>query len=599
MVRRMLTSLAAVAIAVAAPAVPSDAVPSDAVPSGEAPPNSPSDAAAADRLTIVSDYQDHAVTETVDLRTGAREVLVERGHEHHREAVHTGDDGEPADTRDDGVVAQAVSTSARCSNGTTFNYVDWSSSGRQPRPWRISEPMAVNPSGAPSLGFDWKSTLVSASNIWRFGTNPCGLPDQVGWLTPSRAPDTSAVPGNLDGVNAHGWQNFGGWSNGSILLGRTYLWSNGTSGMREADIHYNNHPDAKWCDGRCTGGWDLRSVAAHEWGHYLGLGHVCNDADLDNPCDTDAEHGAVMLPWINQNDTQNRMLSLGDINGAASLYPHEWGFEVTDVRIVNPAGSGEALTPGRTYAATVRARNTGSRHWPVGGGIDLRTADGLDSEYADGSWVSSMSASPVDTDLTRWSHPDIPGNDHDTVVMGEEAEFSFTVTVPFSNEPTTGTFDDVEAMTMGGATFTSTETADVPLPVGSIAVEVAGQSGPTFLGQSGVVMRGQQSDAAVSVRNAGTAPWFLDDGLIRLVTDPGGTCSPFEGDDWHSCEVASLPDTLANVVLPGQTVPFQFRMSVPTLAPVVGPQSQDFVMEWLTRPDSRVEPVAPFSFVVL
>ncbi|HVM40237.1 MAG TPA: matrixin family metalloprotease, partial [Acidimicrobiia bacterium] len=592
----LLAVAALAALAVVTPALPSSA-------SG-APATTAAETEGDDVLTIFSDYQDHAVVETIDLETGARHVVVERGRhvdEHGDEHAH-GDDATPADGGDDTVEASAVSTSVRCSNSGTWNYIGWGNPPqRVRRPWRMIEEIALNPSGAPSLSFDWRTLIRTGSNIWKNAANPCELPDTIGWVTPPVGDDTSADPENTsDGVNAHGWKNFGGWSNGSILLGRTYLRSNSVLGIVEGGIHYNSHPDAKWCNGSCADGWDFRSVAAHEWGHYLGLGHVCGDSDLGNPCNTAAEEGAVMYPYINQGEIQNRTLSKGDIQGATDLYPAEWGYEVTGVTITNPAGDGAALTPGRTYDARVTLRNAGLRSWNLGSALHaLKTAGGLASPYADASWVDASTPSYADEDLTRFSHSGLPGNDETVIITDEQAAFDFTVTVPFSKEPPSGTLADTLATTLTGASYSNPATATLDLPVGSIALEIVDQSGPTFLVQEGVVVRGQQSNASLTVRNAGTAPWFPGDDLIRLVVDPGGACSPFQGNDWETCEVVSSIDGAGSVVNPDEWATFTFRMSNALLAPLAGPRTETMAVEWRGRPTSRLEPTATWSFVAL
>jgi hypothetical protein len=96
-------------------------------------------------------------------------------------------------------------------------------------------------------------------------------------------------------------------SNGSAIA-TTYWWSSG-SRIIDADIVF-------WDGGftffagtsGCTGGFYIEDIAAHEFGHALGLGHS-------------TVSGATMYPSVSSCNTGNRTLDPDDISGVRSLYP--------------------------------------------------------------------------------------------------------------------------------------------------------------------------------------------------------------------------------------------------------------------------------------
>ena len=96
-------------------------------------------------------------------------------------------------------------------------------------------------------------------------------------------------------------------ANGSAIA-TTYWWSSG-SRIIDADIVF-------WDGGftffagtaGCAGGFYIEDIAAHEFGHALGMGHS-------------AVAGATMFPSVSSCNTGNRTLDPDDIAGVRSLYP--------------------------------------------------------------------------------------------------------------------------------------------------------------------------------------------------------------------------------------------------------------------------------------
>jgi hypothetical protein len=108
----------------------------------------------------------------------------------------------------------------------------------------------------------------------------------------------------FDGINLVVFRNA---SSGSAIA-TTYWWSS-SSRILDADIVF-------WDGGfqffagssGCSSGFYIEDIAAHEFGHALGLGHS-------------ASASATMYPSVSSCNTSNRTLDADDIAGAQALYP--------------------------------------------------------------------------------------------------------------------------------------------------------------------------------------------------------------------------------------------------------------------------------------
>ena len=96
-------------------------------------------------------------------------------------------------------------------------------------------------------------------------------------------------------------------SNGNAIA-TTYWWYSGSQ-IIDADIVFW---DGAFCFfsgvSGCSGGFYIEDIAAHEFGHALGLGHSTVAA-------------ATMYPSTSYCNAQNRLLDADDIAGVLSLYP--------------------------------------------------------------------------------------------------------------------------------------------------------------------------------------------------------------------------------------------------------------------------------------
>ena len=96
-------------------------------------------------------------------------------------------------------------------------------------------------------------------------------------------------------------------SSGSAIA-TTYWWSVGTR-IVDADIVFWDGAFQFFAGSSgCSGGFYIEDIAAHEFGHALGLGHS-------------ASPSATMYPSVSACNTGNRTLDADDIAGVRALYP--------------------------------------------------------------------------------------------------------------------------------------------------------------------------------------------------------------------------------------------------------------------------------------
>jgi hypothetical protein len=117
---------------------------------------------------------------------------------------------------------------------------------------------------------------------------------------------SSQTTTTYDGLNLVLFRNA---SSGSAIA-TTYWWSSG-SRIVDADIVFW---DAAYLffagSSGCSGGFYIEDVAAHEFGHALGLGHSTST-------------NATMYSTVSYCNTRNRTLDADDIAGARALYPSQ------------------------------------------------------------------------------------------------------------------------------------------------------------------------------------------------------------------------------------------------------------------------------------
>jgi hypothetical protein len=143
----------------------------------------------------------------------------------------------------------------------------------------------------------------AAINAMRAGADTWAL--QSGASFAFEYAGTSAQTTNtLDSINLVVFRNA---SSGSAIA-TTYWWSNG-SGILDADIVFWDGAFRFFAGASgCASGFYIEDIAAHEFGHALGLGHSTVAA-------------ATMYPSTSSCNVANRSLDADDIAGVRSLYP--------------------------------------------------------------------------------------------------------------------------------------------------------------------------------------------------------------------------------------------------------------------------------------
>ena len=163
--------------------------------------------------------------------------------------------------------------------------------------WNLSQvPYYVN-----TANLDLPTT--SLETAVRYGADTWHLQTGAGFRF-SFAGQSSQTTTTYDGVNLVVFRNA---SSGSAIA-TTYWWSSG-SRIIDADIVFWDGAFTFFAGTTgCSGGFYIEDIAAHEFGHALGLGHSATTT-------------ATMYFSTSSCNTGNRSLHADDIAGVLALYP--------------------------------------------------------------------------------------------------------------------------------------------------------------------------------------------------------------------------------------------------------------------------------------
>jgi Matrixin len=173
------------------------------------------------------------------------------------------------------------------------------------------EPSAYTVNG-PSWPQAQMSYLVNATNLDLPGLSASSAvrSGADAWLQQAGAfrfvygGSSSQTTNTFDSVNLVLFRNT---SSGSAIA-TTYYWSSGTR-IVDADVVFWDGAFTFYSGASgCSGGFYIEDIAAHEFGHALGLGHS-------------ASVNATMYPSVSACNTSNRTLDADDIAGVRSIYP--------------------------------------------------------------------------------------------------------------------------------------------------------------------------------------------------------------------------------------------------------------------------------------
>jgi hypothetical protein len=184
----------------------------------------------------------------------------------------------------------AIIAAATVFAGDPMAYVATGPTWSQPQ-----TPYYINSSNLDLPGFSAEAALRSGADAWQqqsaaFRFTYSGL--------------SSQTTTTYDGINLVLFRNA---SSGSAIA-TTYWWSSG-SRIVDADIVFWDGAFRFFAGSSgCTGGFYIEDIAAHEFGHALGLGHSTST-------------NATMYPSVSSCNAGNRTLDADDIAGARALYP--------------------------------------------------------------------------------------------------------------------------------------------------------------------------------------------------------------------------------------------------------------------------------------
>lgn len=223
--------------------------------------------------------------------------------------------------------------------------------------------LATNRGAAGVTATDFQSALQRAFRTW----------EDVPTATIGFAFDgfTSAEPFADDGQSVIGFQDHPEMDR--VLGATSFVYDEDTGELIEADIFFNSAFEWSTASGGDPNRFDLESVAVHEIGHFLGLGHSAIGETEIRPEGGRRVlgSGAVMFPIsLGRGSIVDRVLQPDDIAGVSDLYP-DGGFEGSTGGVHGRVRHGSAAALG----AHVVAFNTRTR--ALVGGFAL----GADGEF--------------------------------------------------------------------------------------------------------------------------------------------------------------------------------------------------------------------------
>jgi hypothetical protein len=132
---------------------------------------------------------------------------------------------------------------------------------------------------------------------------------------------TSAEPFEVDDMSVFGFQNRPELER--VLGATTFLINVQTGEIIESDVFFNATFPWSVASGGQAGRFDVESIALHEIGHFLGLGHsAIGETELVPGGRRVTASEAVMFPIaFSPGNIEDRTLKADDIAGASDIYP--------------------------------------------------------------------------------------------------------------------------------------------------------------------------------------------------------------------------------------------------------------------------------------
>jgi hypothetical protein len=217
-----------------------------------------------------------------------------------------------------GIAAGPASAYSHFGTGVGTVRVHWSDGG--PVRWRVTD------RGAPGISpTTLQATLARAFETWEDVPTAAITFEFDGFTTAESFDDNGLAV--EDGLSVIGFQDYPELDR--VLGATSFLYDEATGELLEADIFFNSaFPWSTAAAGDPTR-FDLESIAVHEIGHFIGLGHSAIGETEIRPEGGRRVlgSGAVMFPIaLGGGSTADRALQPDDIAGISDLYP-DGGFE--------------------------------------------------------------------------------------------------------------------------------------------------------------------------------------------------------------------------------------------------------------------------------
>ena len=188
------------------------------------------------------------------------------------------------------LIATTIGITALLTSGTSAYVLSGPKWNSVPVPYVVNATNLDLPDSAidPAVG--------AGADVWRLQTTA-----SINFAYGGRSSQTTNT---FDGANVVMFRNA---ASGSAIA-TTYWWSSGSS-IVDADIVFWDGAFTFFAGSTgCSSGFYIEDIAAHEFGHALGLGHSASAA-------------ATMYPSVSACDMRNRTLDSDDIAGVTALYP--------------------------------------------------------------------------------------------------------------------------------------------------------------------------------------------------------------------------------------------------------------------------------------